>query len=148
MTVDERSGPPEGEATGADGRPEALDVVIAAVEERKGEDITILDMREISGFTDYLVICQGRSERQTQAIADLVSEELEEIDRTPLHVEGYSEGNWILCDYVDFVVNIFTPETREFYQLERLWRDAPVVHGDAEDRPPVEEAAEREPETG
>lgn len=111
--------------------PEPVVAAAEAIAEHKGKEIRILDMREVSGFTDYLVICHGRNDRQNRAIADAIDQRLEQLDDEPYSVEGYGEGTWILADYVDFVVNIFDAETREFYQLERLWRDAAVHEYDA-----------------
>lgn len=108
------------------GPPESLRAALEAIAEHKGEDVVVLDMREVTSFTDWLVVCNGRNPRQNQAIADAVAEAVGEHDRRPNSVEGRGEGTWILADYVDFVVNVFAPETREFYQLERLWRDAPA----------------------
>ena len=85
-------------------------------------DVVVLDLTGICSFTDRFLICSGGSRRQTQAIADGITEKMKEAGSRPSHTEGYDEGNWILMDYVDFVVHIFTVETREFYDLERLWR--------------------------
>jgi ribosome-associated protein len=82
----------------------------------------VLDLAGICSFTDRFVLCTGSSPRQTQAVADSIAGRMKAAGLGPSHIEGYSEGNWILMDYVDFVVHIFTPDTREFYDLERLWR--------------------------
>lgn len=84
----------------------------------------MLDMRKVSSFTDYFILCSGNSTRQTQAIADSLREVLKK-DHIELNgIEGYNQGSWILMDYIDFIINIFLPETRRFYDLERLWDDA------------------------
>ncbi len=101
--------------------------VLAAAENRKAQDLKVLRLADVSSFTDYFVICSGRSERQVQAIADAVLKRSRDNHYRPLHVEGYKPGSWILLDYGDFVVHIFCEETRAYYGLERLWADAPDV---------------------
>jgi ribosome-associated protein len=94
------------------------------IKEKKGADLVVLDMRKVGTFTDYFILCSGTSTRQTQAIADSIKEDFKK-NKVELHgIEGYNQGSWILMDYVDFIINIFLPETREFYDLERLWEDA------------------------
>lgn len=97
--------------------------------DKKAEDLVVLDMRELVTYTDYLVIATGRNERQVKAIFDQVYGSLkhgtEEI--LPAGTEGTVEGRWVLIDYGEVVVHIFTPVTRSFYRLERLWGEAPVV---------------------
>ena len=103
---------------------ETLVKICESMEEKKGEDIRILDISEICSFTDYFIICHGYNQRQNQAICDSVKECLKKADQlTPLHIEGYDSAEWILMDYVDCVVHIFSPESRKFYKLERLWSD-------------------------
>jgi len=99
----------------------------------KGEDIRILDMHELVTYTDYLVICTGRSTRQTRRIGQEIAVKMKyELGRMPSHVAGETAGEnteggeWILMDYLDFIIHIFTPEAREFYRLDHLWRDAPA----------------------
>jgi len=89
---------------------------------KKGEDIVLLDLRKISPITDFFIIATGLSPIHTRSIADYLIAH----DR-PHHYEGIESGNWILIDYIDLIVHIFTKETREFYGLERLWGDAPKV---------------------
>jgi len=84
-------------------------------------------MSEVSSFTDYFILCSGTSTRQTQAIADSIREELKKNHIELKGIEGYNQGSWILMDYIDFIINIFLPETRTFYDLERLWEDAEKV---------------------
>ena len=101
----------------------------------KGEDIRILDMRELVTYTDYLVICSGRNTRQTRRIAEEIGLELKkQLGLMPAGVEGYTVGEWILLDYLDFVVHVFTPERRDFYRLDVLWKEAPAETPVEEDR--------------
>jgi ribosome-associated protein len=93
--------------------------------ERKAHDVLILDLRGISTATDYFVIAGGRSDVQVKAIADHVLDELKKDGVRPEHSEGLRGGRWALLDYVDFIVHVFHPEARAFYQLENLWGDAP-----------------------
>jgi ribosome-associated protein len=96
-------------------------------EDRKALDIVQLNLRDIIGYTDYFVICTGRSDRQTKAIHDAIHQGLKsERGVLPRRVEGLSEARWILMDYLDVVVHVFTPETREYYRLEQLWGEAPA----------------------
>ncbi len=110
--------------------PEAVKLVADATEDLKAEDLLVLDLREVASFTDYLLICTGGSDRHVQAIVDGIRTKLRDSDVTPLHTEGYDQAAWVLIDFVDFLVNVFTAEAREFYQLDRVWRDAPVLLGD------------------
>jgi ribosome-associated protein len=103
------------------------DIVVDVAEDRKAEDILVLNVSELTTIADLFVICSGRSERQVQAIADAVTEKASEAGRKPLGVEGYNAGRWILIDLGDVVVHTFVPEERHLYRLERLWGDAPVV---------------------
>lgn len=103
--------------------PELRSAVLA-IQEKKAEDIVVLDVRGIASFTDYFVICTGASHRQIETIADEVNESLRGLSKKPVHVEGYPRGEWVLMDYIDFVVHIFTRSSREYYDLERLWGDA------------------------
>jgi ribosome-associated protein len=93
--------------------------------ERKAHDVVILDLRGISTATDYFVIAGGTSDVQVKAIAEHVVDELKKDSVRPEHSEGLRGGRWVLLDYVDFVVHVFHPEARAFYQLENLWGDAP-----------------------
>lgn len=109
------------------GVQEMLKIAVAAAQEKKALDIISLDMRKISLFTDFFLICSGRSKIQTQAIADEIMEKMQSNKIQLLHKEGYEEGKWILLDYNYVVLHIFQPDVREFYNLERLWGDAPKV---------------------
>ena len=100
-------------------------MAVSAVENKKGEDLAILEMDRNSGaFTDYFVVCTGTNPRQIQAISDEVEKRLSDSGIRPNSVEGYSQAEWVLLDYVDFVVHIFSPRARNFYDLERLWKSA------------------------
>jgi ribosome-associated protein len=108
--------------------PEQMASEIAAfAADRKALEIVQLDLREMIGYTDYFVICNGRSDRQTKAIHDAIHAGMkEQHGLLPRRVEGVTESQWILMDYLDVVVHVFTPETREYYRLEQLWGEAPV----------------------
>jgi ribosome-associated protein len=98
---------------------------IHACEEKKAEDLTILELEKDSGaFTDYFVVCSGSNSRQVQAIADEVETRLERIGQRTAHMEGYRQAEWVLLDYVDFVVHVFSDKARKYYELERLWKSA------------------------
>ncbi len=99
--------------------------MLEAAAEKKAEDPVVLNLKKLASFTDCFVICHGNQRRQTQAICDAIVDRLAESGQRPQHVEGYAMGDWILIDYTDLVVHIFTRETRDFYSLERLWGDAP-----------------------
>jgi ribosome-associated protein len=107
--------------------PEALANRIAEVaSDKKAAEIRILDLRGIVGYTDYFVVCSGGTERQTKAIHDAIHVELKkEHGLLPRRVEGAREARWVLMDYLDCVVHIFTPEARAYYRLEQLWGEAP-----------------------
>jgi len=98
---------------------------ISACQEKKADEITILELEKGSGaFTDYFVVCSGTNSRQIQAISDEVEERLKKDGMRPTHVEGYKQAEWVLLDYVDFVVHVFSEKSRRFYDLERLWKSA------------------------
>jgi len=101
---------------------------------KQGRDLAILDVHELIVITDYFVICSGTSERQVKTIVDEVERSLRDLDRKPVRREGETEGRWVLLDYVDVVVHVFAEEEREYYDLERLWRDAPRVPLDDDGR--------------
>ena len=107
--------------------PEQLvDRIAEIASDKKAADIRILDLRGVVGYTDYFVICSGNTERQTKAIHDAIHAELKkEHGLIPRRVEGDRESRWVLMDYLDCVVHIFTPEARAFYRLEQLWGEAP-----------------------
>ena len=113
--------------------PEALlSAIVDLASDRKAQDIVSMDLREISGFADYFLICSGRSDRQCKAIHDAIHLGMKsEHGLLPSRVEGLTEGRWILMDYLDVVVHVFTPETRERYRLEQLWGEAPSTRLEA-----------------
>lgn len=99
----------------------------------KANNVVLMDLDKISNATDYFLIASGSSDTHVRAIAEHVADELKKEGVRPHHVEGLSQGRWVLLDYVDFVVHVFHPTLREFYQLERLWGDARIVAVDAEE---------------
>jgi ribosome-associated protein len=102
-----------------------LSEAIAACHDKKAEEIVILELEPGSGaFTDYFLICSGTNPRQIQAISDEVDERLKRGGVQPAHTEGYKQAEWVLLDYVDFVVHVFSEKARRFYDLERLWKSA------------------------
>jgi ribosome-associated protein len=119
--------------------PERLATTAAAyAADKKGSDIVVLDLREVAGYTDFFVIVSGTSDRQAKAIHDSIHLGLKKQEGLlPRRVEGVGEARWILMDYLDVVVHVFTPETRDFYRLEALWGDVP-----RRDLDPVELLAE------
>jgi ribosome-associated protein len=102
---------------------DALKIAINAAEDKKASDLVALDISGIASFTDYFLFCTGDSSRQMQAIADEVEQKLKKFGIRPSHVEGYQNAEWILLDYVDLVIHIFSKSARAYYDLERLWRD-------------------------
>jgi len=98
--------------------------VVKAALDKKASDIVVLDLRDTPAFTDFFVLCSGNSQRQVKAIADAVEEALRAVKVRPAHVEGYDRAEWILMDYFTFIVHVFTPDAREFYDIERLWGSA------------------------
>ncbi|MBV8894615.1 MAG: ribosome silencing factor [Acidobacteria bacterium] len=98
---------------------------IGACREKKAEEITVLELEKGSGaFTDYFLVCSGTNPRQIQAISDEIEERLQRAGLHPTHVEGYNQADWVLLDYVDFVVHVFSEKARRYYELERLWKSA------------------------
>ncbi len=107
--------------------PKELTLGITAALEKKAIDLVVLDLQRGSAFTDFFVICTGANARQVQAIAEAVEAALAQHGTRPALVEGLNRAEWVLIDYFDFIFHIFTPATREFYALERLWGDAERV---------------------
>jgi len=105
--------------------PAPVKTSVQAGLDTKAEDIQVLDLRQVSSFTDFFVIMNGRSNRQNQAIFEHIREELKKKKVASLGVEGLEGGEWILLDYGSFVVHIFSPRLRDYYALEKLWGDAP-----------------------
>ncbi len=107
---------------------EQVKTVVAAAEDKKALDVVVLRLAALTEFTDYFVICTGTNPRQTQAIVDEITLRLKKTYKLrPQHTEGYNVGEWILLDFGAFVVHVFVEESRRFYDLERLWRDAERV---------------------
>ena len=102
---------------------DALKIAVNAADEKKAYDLVALDISEIASFANYFLFCTGDSSRQMQAIADEIEQQLKDSGIRPSHVEGYQNAEWILMDYMDLVIHIFSKSARAYYDLERLWRD-------------------------
>jgi ribosome-associated protein len=111
-----------------------VDKAVRAALDKKASDVVVLDLRNTPAFTDFFILCSGQSARQVKAIVDAVEETLRVVKVRPSHVEGYDRGEWVLMDYFTFIVHVFTPQTRAFYSLERLWGDAERL--EVSDEPP------------
>jgi len=110
-----------------------LKKIINSIFEKKGTDVKIIDLRNVTSVTDYFIICSADSDTQVKAIADHIEKSLKDEGEKVWHKEGYSALQWVLLDFVDFVVHVFRNETRNIYNLEKLWGDAPII--DVEDKP-------------
>lgn len=108
---------------------------VRAALDKKALDVVVLDLRDTPAFTDFFVLCSGQNPRQVKAIADAVEETLRASRVRPAHVEGYDRAEWVLMDFFTFIVHVFTPQTRAFYSLERLWGDAERI--EVSDEPPA-----------
>jgi ribosome-associated protein len=107
---------------------ELLGAIVGYAEDKKAIDVVELDLRGVLGYTDWFLVCSGNTGRQSKAIHDGILEGLKrDHDTLPRRVEGSAQAGWILMDYLDVVVHIFTPETRDFYRLEQLWGEAPAT---------------------
>jgi ribosome-associated protein len=104
--------------------PKAISAVIEAAQDKKASGIVVLDLKKAGAFTDYFVICSASNPRQVQAIADAVEDALKAQKQRPSLVEGYARAEWILLDYFDFVIHVFSKHARDFYGLDRLWGSA------------------------
>lgn len=102
-------------------------IAVRAAESKKATNVRVLDLRDVTSFTDYFVLCTGANQRQIQAIADEVGRQLDDAGEKPDSVEGFQNAEWILVDYGDYIVHIFAEEARKFYDLDRLWRHAKDV---------------------
>jgi ribosome-associated protein len=111
-------------ASGSEKWTGEVGTAVRAALDKKASDVVILDLRSTPAFTDFFVLCSGQSTRQVKAIVDAVEETLRAAKIRPAHVEGYDRAEWILMDYFTFIVHVFTPQTRAFYSLERLWGNA------------------------
>lgn len=112
---------------------EIAEIAAKSAYDRKALDIVILDLKGLSSLTDYFVICSGNSDTHVQGIAERIEESLDEKKVRIWHREGEKKSTWILLDYIDVIIHIFTKEAREFYSLERLWGDAPRTTYEIED---------------
>jgi ribosome-associated protein len=104
--------------------PKELTAAIDAASSKKAIELVLLDLRKTGAFTDYFLICTGTNPRQVKAIADAVEDSLKTLKVRPAHVEGFERAEWILLDYFDFIVHVFSPSARSFYGLDRLWGNA------------------------
>ena len=111
----------------ADALPRHVRQVVSAVHDKKGFDVLILDLTDSDAFTDYFVMCSAKSTRQVRSVVDEIGQQLGKLRNRPSHIEGYDHGEWVLMDYFDVVVHVFTQETRHFYNLERLWGNAAQI---------------------
>jgi ribosome-associated protein len=102
---------------------DALRIALKAVDDKKGSDIVVLDISSLATFANYFLLCTGDSSRQIHAIVDEVEQKLEAVGQAPSHIEGYQHAEWVLMDYIDLVVHVFSKHARTYYDLERLWRD-------------------------
>ncbi len=112
--------------------PQEILAAFRAAESKKALDVKVLNIAEISSFADYFLLCSGTNPRQNHAISDEIGEQLAKLGYKPVSTEGYESANWILMDYGDFLVHIFSEEARGFYDLERLWGMAPKIEVPAE----------------
>lgn len=119
----------------AAGLPALVRAAVEAARAKKAFDLVVLDLRKSGAFTDYFVICSGANPRQVQTIADAVEEKLRSRRERPSVVEGYARAEWVLLDYFDFVVHVFSRQARDFYALERLWGSAIRVEAGGESGP-------------
>lgn len=106
---------------------DAVMMAARAASDRKAADLVILDLRDVAQFTEFFLICTANNSRQVQAVTDAIEENLREAGKRPSHIEGYTAAEWVLLDYGDFIAHVFSPTSRRFYDLERLWRDAKHV---------------------
>ena len=106
---------------------DAARLTLEVASEKNATDIILMDMRSVCSFTDYFVVLTAESRRQMQALAGDIDDTLRKLGTKANHIEGSSEGGWILLDYVDFIVHVFSPEERHNYQIESYWRNAPVI---------------------
>ncbi len=103
---------------------ELVDICKNVIEDKKGTDIKVLNLEGLSPIADYFILANGSNQNQLHAMSDEILEKLNKAKVNPKHIEGYQAGNWILMDYGDFMVHLFMPEAREFYNLDRIWKDA------------------------
>jgi ribosome-associated protein len=106
---------------------EILQTIAQTIYDKKGFNILVLDLQEISTVTDYVVIAEGNVDRHLQSIASAIIEELEKHNHKSFHTEGFDSGDWVVIDYLDMMIHLFLPKIREKYQLERLWKQGKIV---------------------
>ena len=128
------SSPPASSVSGP--LPPLVQCAVDAARDKKAHDIVVLDLRNSDAFTDYFVMCSGRTERQVRAIVDEIQKQLRAAGARPSHVEGDRHAEWVLLDCFDFVIHVFTEEMRRFYDLERLWGNATRIEFEFRDPPP------------
>ena len=105
---------------------------VRACQEKQATDLKVLDLREVTSFTDYFIVCSGSNSKQNTAIGDEVLRMMKKRGELPISAEGFQSSEWILIDFADFIVHIFSPKAREYYDLERLWKTAKTVQVPAE----------------
>jgi ribosome-associated protein len=102
-----------------------VQLALRCASDKKASNIVVLDLRDIASFAEFFIICSGANQRQVQAVCDEIGEQLKkQLSVRAVRIEGYKTGEWVLIDYGDFIVHVFDKDAREFYDLERLWRDA------------------------
>jgi len=121
--------------------PKLVEKITQLIFQKKGNDVTIIELKEVSSVADYFILCSADSDTQVQAIADNIDKTLREKGIRLWHKEGTTALQWVLLDYVDVVIHIFKKETREYYNLEKLWGDAPIKK--VEDKPKAVKATKR-----
>lgn len=109
---------------------EKVRIAIDAIVEKKGMDLQLLDVSEITTIAERFIICTAKNRTQSQAIADEITEKLKDLNEYPLRIEGYQAGGWILLDYSDLIIHVFLPDEQEYYNLPRLWKDAKFTRFD------------------
>lgn len=102
-------------------------LVTEVADEKKAREVVVLKVGDLTSVADYFIICSGQSTIQVRAIADGILDAMEEVEAVPRHIEGYKHGHWVLLDYGDVVVHVFLADERDYYGIERLWRDAPQM---------------------
>ena len=107
--------------------PASIRTAVHAAFDKKAQHVTVMDLRGAEAFTDAFIICSGQTSRQVKAIVEAIEEALRKVRIRPSHLEGLERAEWVLMDYFDFVVHVFTPDTRAFYGLERLWGSAEII---------------------
>ncbi|MFP3903645.1 MAG: ribosome silencing factor [Armatimonadota bacterium] len=106
---------------------EKVQIAVESILERRGQDVVVMDMRDVTTICDYFVICHGLSPTHIDALAEEVQQQMKADGHLPFHIEGSKDGRWVIQDYLEVVVHIFTQEARRFYDLQRLWSDAKIV---------------------